>query len=235
MRYLISSFPLKPNQSQVSRRRNSGIYCASLFKFMRTEVTLTNYIDLILFLNGEILFLLSQSWGVKCEVRAEASSLLLLGPSPHRSKATWGLPMLLQAAWFPCMLALGWGHSKPAGMSSGLHLALFPGFHMWLLCCTQWQWQNKSTQGFGLSCICCFAHCLNLITLATLDNGQQVEACQKQPSELAPTFRALLEGLWNCPTFSQAKTFHFDSLSKTNKPAEAVSSMQLDRFLKGKQ
>lgn len=153
----------------------------------------------------------------------------------HGQKCTRRKPTLLQAAWFPCTPGFRRGHSKPAGMSSGLHLALFPGFHMWLLCCRQWQWQNKSTQGFGLGCICCFAHCLNLITLAVLDNEEQVQACQRQPSALALAFRALLQRLWNCPTFSQAKSFHFSSLSKTNKPAEAVSSMQPDRFLKGKQ
>lgn len=229
---------------QIWRRRNSGIFYASLFKFTRaianrTEVRLANHLDVVLFPTRRFF-----SFCRKAEVqsvksgprdRPNSSGSVSASQQGCGQKLTWGKQTLLQGAWFPCTHMFSGGHSKPAGVSSGLNLAHFPGSHMWLLCCRQWQGQNKSTWGFGLSCICCFVHCLNLITLATLDNGQQVEACLKQPSELAPTFGALLQGLRNCPTFSQAKTFHFSGLSKTNKPAEAVSSMQLDRFLKGKQ
>lgn len=73
------------------------------------------------------------------------------------------------------------------------------------------------------------------MTRAPLDNG-----CKWRPARGSrrswhpPSSVCFLKGLWNCPTFSQAKTFHFNSLSKTNKPAKTVSSMQLDRFFERK-
>lgn len=103
------------------------------------------------------------------------------------------------------MLPQHTGSENPLRTScvSGLLLALFPGAHMWFLCCRQWQGRTKALRPLGFSCICCFAHCLNLIMLATLDNRLQAEAREGQPSlEPAPTSSALLEGLWN--SFSHA-------------------------------
>lgn len=59
---------------------------------------------------------------------------------------------------------------------SGLPLALFPGAHMWFLCCRQWQGRTKALRPLGFGCICCFAHCLNLIIWLPLTIG-----CRRRP------------------------------------------------------
>lgn len=109
---------------------------------------------------------------------------------------SWSMPTTALSS----MLPQHTGSENPFRTScvSGLLLALFPGSHMWFLCCRQWQGRRKALRPLGFCCICCFAYCLNLIMLATLDNRLQAEACEGQPSlALAPTSSAFLEGLWN--------------------------------------